>query len=136
MNEISDMSEIGTERVYVLSDSYGPRLTFPKGASAWSSVQLEPEDFKAILRVVGEHIAGADVTEDIKAVTATIPGKVFYSEDGEILILGEDHQIISISPGEGEFNNGNPTTNHAYLVTDLHEDSSGGHMGWMPGFDA
>lgn len=84
----------------------------------------------------------AGVEETVAMITGTIPGKVFRSADGEALILGDDHQVIAVTPGTGEFNNGNPTTAHAYLIStplaDITDSATeqADFAGWAPGFDA
>lgn len=67
------------------------------------------------------HKISQEVLDEIEHITDTLPGKVYYSDDGEALILADEGKyIISVEPPsvilEG-FNNGNPTTHSAYLVT-------------------
>ena len=42
------------------------------------------------------HKIPVEVLENIDHITATLPGKVFYSDDGEALILTEDDCIIRV----------------------------------------
>lgn len=63
-----------------------------------------------------------EVLDEVEHITTALPGKVFYSDDGEALILADEGKyIISVEPPsvilEG-FNNGNCTTHSAYLVTE------------------
>lgn len=58
------------------------------------------------------------VIEEVAAITCTLPGKVYYSEDGGALILADEGKyIISVEPPDPPFNGGNPTTHSAYLIT-------------------
>jgi hypothetical protein len=63
-----------------------------------------------------------EVLDEVEAITGTLScNEVFYSDNGAALILADDRNyIISVSPPpvllEG-FNNGNPTTSSAYLIT-------------------
>lgn len=87
-----------------------------------------------------------EVTEEVTQITGTLPGKVYYSDDGEALILtGEGKYIISVEPPDPPFNGGNPTTHSAYLVTqpavslvmmyaDSPEDDLNDDMSWLEGW--
>jgi hypothetical protein len=58
-----------------------------------------------------------EVEAEIRQITCTLPGKVYYSDDGEALILCDDGKyIISVEPPDPLFNDGNPATHSAYLV--------------------
>lgn len=68
------------------------------------------------------HKISQEVLDEIEHITDALPGKVYYSDDGEALILADEGKyIISVEPPsvilEG-FNNGNPTTHSAYLITE------------------
>lgn len=89
-----------------------------------------------------------EVLEEVEHITGTLPGKVYYSDDGEALILAdEDKYIISVEPPsvilEG-FNNGNCTTHSAYLYAYPPEGDSNASIddeaviaepGWSTGWE-
>lgn len=64
------------------------------------------------------------VADEVDSITGTISGTtVYYSEDGDALILdNEGTYIISVESNDTSFNNGNPTTHSAYLVNQPVED--------------
>jgi hypothetical protein len=63
-----------------------------------------------------------DVLETVEQITGALVGKVFYAEDGEVLILtDEDTYIIAVTPNDTKFNGGNPTTMSAYLYAEKPE---------------
>jgi hypothetical protein len=67
-----------------------------------------------------KHITVSEEMEaEISSITCTLPGKVFYAENGEVLILADEGKyIISVEPPDPPFNAGSPTTHSAYLVNE------------------
>ena len=77
-----------------------------------------------------------EVMEEVEAITCTLPGKVFYSDDGEALILCDDGKyIIAVTPNDTEFNGGNPTTESAYLFAYPAEHECLNEPGWSTGWE-
>lgn len=84
----------------------------------------------------------AKVAEEVAMIAGTLPGKVFYAEDGEALFLTEDGTyIIRITPNVTPFNKGNPFTESAYLYAYPPEppEEDGGNIieepGWGSGWE-
>ena len=89
-----------------------------------------------------------EVLDEIEHITSALPGKVYYSDDGEALILADNGTyIVAVDPPdvilEG-FNNGNPTTQSAYLASmpveeivsaDPHSADPGEYIGWSTGWE-
>lgn len=83
------------------------------------------------------------VIEEVAAITGTLPGKVYYSEDGAALILADEGKyIISVEPPDPPFNGGNPTTHSAYLYASPPEAEGGpgyakviAEPGWSTGWE-
>ena len=92
-----------------------------------------------------------EVLDQVEFITGTIAGcKVYYSEDGEALILtGDSECVISVEPPDvllPGFNNGNATTHSAYLASmpveelvsaaPMAADDLGEYKGWSTGWEA
>lgn len=78
-----------------------------------------------------------DVLVEVEHITGTVPGKVFYSDDGEALILTADDYVVRVTPPDvilPGFNNGNPTTSSAYLFSDPAEHECPNNPGWATGW--
>lgn len=89
-------------------------------------------------RYIRLHIS-REVIEEVESITGTIGGKVYYSDEGDALILSSDGTyIVSVEPPDvllPGFNNGNPTTQSAYLYAHPVEHECPNEPGWSTGWE-
>lgn len=82
------------------------------------------------------HKVSMRVLEEVESITSTLPGKAYYSDDGEALILADEGTyIISVEPPDPSFNNGDPTTHSAYLFAEPAEHECPNQPGWATGWE-
>lgn len=99
-------------------------------------------------RYIRLHIS-REVIEEVESITGTIGGKVYYSDEGDALILSSDGTyIISVQPPDPAlpgFNNDNPTTESAYLYAEQPQGDCNASIddeaviatpGWSTGWEA